>query len=471
MVRISASHLPADLRVKEQVVVQRDDVEVVAAVLDAAQIDSVCSALLVARGRLLDMPVSRVIRAIDAAAQCLSDPAESERTAVLRSLTAITGMSAAMAGHVLDRIAADWRASALEQLLRDELGGPAAIESFVHQPGGSRRARVVAPPLGLHVFSGNVPGIGVTSIVRALLVRSAVLAKTAAGEPALTPAFARLLARADPEVGSCVAVTYWRGGERHLEDAALARANLLVHYGGAGSIAALRARAPAHVRVVEHGPRISFALIDATGAAPIDRAPTDLAAAVALFDQQGCVSPQLAWVIGDADAASHLARATADALERIQHDLPRGRIDAAEAVAIRELRTRAEFAGIAGRRTQVWGPADLLYSVILSDETSFEGTCLNRTLLVKHVPDLETLLEVITPYSAALQTVGVAGFASDTIEQLAARLGEAGVSRVAPIADMPWPPPAWHHDGRGPLRELISWIDLEGEIFRAENRG
>lgn len=457
---IRASHLPQDaVAATERVVAEGGGVRVVVPGIDAARIDRVCDALLRAQERLRTMRTERVIRAIDGAARRLSDPADPARADVLAALHAVSGFSPPMASLLLDRVAMDWLAPQLEQLLDAELGGPAAVESFIARS-PRRCARAVAPPLGLHVFSGNVPGVGVTSIVRALLVRSAVLAKPAAAEPVLAASFARLLADADPEVGDCVAVTYWTGGDAGIENAALARVGLVVHYGGADTIADLRARAPAHVHFVEHGPRISFAVIHAAGTALPDAAE-DLARAVALFDQQGCVSPQTAWVIGTRELARTFARLTAAALAGIQHELPRGRLDAAEAAAIRDMRTRAEFGEIAGRGGALWGPPDLAYSVILSDDPAFEGTCLNRTLLIKHVPDLDTLIGIVRPFGKSLQTVGLTGFAADELIHAASSLGDAGATRITTIADMPWPPPTWHHDGRGPLQELVRWIDLE----------
>lgn len=461
MLRISAAHLPQQRPAAvEHVIIEQDGVQAGAPDLDAKQLDDICSRLLAARERLAAMPVRRVIEAIDGAARRLLDPAEPERLNVLQSLRAISGFSDRMAVHMLERAALDWRAPQLESLVRDELGGVDAIQSFVRTDSG-RRLRAVAPALGLHVFAGNVPGVGVTSIVRALLVRSAVLGKSAAAEPSLAPAFARLLSEVDAEVGECVAVTYWRGGNVELEDAALARAGLVVHYGGADAIAALRARAPAHVHFVEHGPRISFVIINAEAGIAVNAIAADLARAVAVFDQQGCVSPQLAYVIGTRAHAREVASATAAELEVIQAELPRGRITTAEAAAIRDLRTRAEFGAIAGRGGELWAGPDLSYSVILSDDTRFEGTCLNRTLLVKHVPDLAAIVRAVTPFGHLLQTVGVAGFDAQDLEHAASALVDIGATRIAPVAEMPWPDPGWLHDGRGPLREIVRWGEIE----------
>lgn len=457
--QLPAVHLPArfaDAAVRP--FDARAGVAATTATLAPADVEDLCRGLIAARAALADVPVARVIDAIDRAASRLCDSEGPERGPLLQGLAAFTGFSPAMAALVLDRMSEDWRAPALERLVHAELGGPAAIEGFVRRADGAR-ARAVAPPLGLHVFAGNVPGVSITSMVRALLVRSAVLGKPAAGEPFLAAAFARLLAEQDPVLGACCAILYWPGGSTDIEDAVLRHAGLVIHYGGAAAIEALQARTQPGVRFIEHGPRVSVAVIHADAAG--DDAARDLATAVALFDQQGCVSPQAVWVLGSADAARDFAARTAARLRDLATDLPRGRIDTAEAAAIHQLRTRAEFRAIAGADTLLWGGPSLSYTVIYDNGEEVTGSCLNRTLIVRPVASIQQLLDALRPVGPALQTVGIDGFDGDEREALAAALAEIGASRITTISAMPWPPVTWHHDGRGPLRELVRWVDLE----------
>jgi hypothetical protein len=464
-VDIHAFHLPAltqpSLQEPLQPVAERDGVRALAPALDAYRVDRICSALLEAQLTLRSMSTARVIAAIDAAAQTLRDPAAPARDEALRGMTAFTGYSHAMAERVLDRISLDWQAAPLWRLIDAEFGGADVVEGFRRRADGSG-VRAVAPPLGLHVFAGNVPGVSVTSIVRALLVRSAVIGKSAIGEPVLAPVFTRLLASADPDVGACVAITYWAGGDSAIEAAVLHRARLVVHYGGADAIESLRSRTRRDTHFVEHGPRISFVVVRGRPA-PGDNsgsAAEDTAHAVAMFDQQGCVSPQAAWVVGSEEDARTFAGDVARALEALADELPRGRLEPGEAAAIRELRTSAEFRGINGENVHVWEGRDLAYSVVYDPDPAFGGTCLNRTIIVRRAKSIDDVIERARPFGPFLQTVGVHGFAGETMD-LATRLGEIGVTRITPIRDMPWPPVSWHHDGRGPLRELVRWIDLE----------
>jgi hypothetical protein len=454
---IDAFHLPG-VTADTHVVAEQDGVRAVAPDLDPAALGQLCDRLIDAARRLKQLPVARIIAAIDAAARRLRDESSPVRDDVLRGLAAFTGYSPDMTRAVLDRMSEDWLAPALHRLVDAELGGADAIEGFVDRADGVR-SRAVAPALGFHVFAGNVPGVSVTSIVRALIVRSAVFGKSARDEPVLAPAFARLLAAVDPEVGACVAVTCWEGGDVAREAAVLSRARLVVHYGGADAIASLRARADDGTLFIEHGPRLSFMLLDADAAHDATTA-RDAADAVAMFDQQGCVSPQIAWVVGSATDARAFAAATADALRSRADSLPRGRISAAEAAAVREARTRAEFRAIAGDDVLLWEGDDLAWTVILDPDSSFSGSRLNRTLIVRRAASVHDVIDLAAPHARYLQSVGVAGFEHDTLT-IAAALAEIGVTRVTPISAMPWPPVTWHHDGRGPLRELVRWVDVE----------
>ena len=71
------------------------------------------------------------------------------------------------------------------------------------------------------------------------------------------------------------------------------------------------------------------------------------------------------------------------------------------------------------------------------------------------------MVSELAPFSGHLQTVGVAGI-GDRLEGLGRVLAELGVSRIVPFESVPFPPPWWHHDGGGPLRDLVRWVDLEG---------
>ena len=401
-----------------------------------------------------------LIRVIDAAAERLADPADPLRREAEDLLPRATGYSAAMVRLVLDRMAADWRTDALRRLIDVELGGAAALDGFAGRDEHARTA-AIGPRLAFHVFSGNVPGVAVTSLVRALLVKAPSLGKLAGGEPVLPVLFGRAVTSVDPAVGEALAITYWPGGDRAAEDLALDAADAVIVYGGDEAVAAIGGRARAGQRLVLHGPRIS---VGAVGTGELEGglkgAAARAARAVATFDQQGCVSPHALWVEGPDTRAAGFAAHLAEALDRLADELPRADLTAAEASAIQQERGAAEMRSHGDPRVRVWAGGGTAWTVVLEPGDRVRASCLNRFVRVHPIDDLALLPEMLEPIRDRLQSVALEG-AGDRDDRLARALARAGASRVTTLERLPWPPPHAHHDGAPPLRELLRWTDRE----------
>jgi hypothetical protein len=427
--------------------------------LAAADVERICLALRDAGARLRQVPLDEVVSAIDHVAGRFLDPADDLRAAALAWLPRTTGYAPAMARLVLDRMAADWRAPELRALLRAELRDVRVLDRFIrHRPG--QYVRAFGPRLSFHIIAGNVPGVGVTSLVRSLLVRAPALCKTARDEPVLPVLFARALHEHAPALGAALAVAWWPGGQLDLEAAALAHADVVVHYGGPDALASLAPRVPPHARLLEHGPRISFGVV-AREKLHDPELPAHIARATAVFDQQGCVSPHLVYIEesrpGDART---LAGKIAGALADLGLELSRGRITPGEATAIHAARAAAEFRTIGGADVAVWGDSSLGYTVIYEPGPDFRASCLHRTLWCRPISDLAQVPALVAPHAPLLQSVAVAAPKARK-KALAGALGAAGATRITCFETLPWPSQTWHHDGRGPLRELIRFVDFE----------
>ncbi|MBB4636147.1 acyl-CoA reductase [Longimicrobium terrae] len=423
-------------------------------------------ALVAARDRVLARrPVAEIINVVDAVAARLLDPADPLRQAAERALPAVTAYSPAMIRLVLDRMAADWRAPRLRELLRAEFGDPRVLDGFqpVARSGGLHAA--FGPRLAVHVFSGNVPGVAVTSLIRSLLVKAATLGKAAVGEPLLAALFARGVAEADAELGSCLAVTYWPGGDEMMERAALDGADAVVVYGGAEAVSAIRARTPASARFLGYGPKVSFGVVarGALDGGAAREAARGAARDASTFDQQGCVSPHLFYVEEGGRVSPHEWSAMlAEEMAGVERELPRGTLAPGESSAIRQLRAEAEFAEAGGGGMRLHASAEgTAWTVVHDPRPDFVASCLNRLVRVKPVGSLAEIAGLVEPYGAVLQTVGVGGTAEE-MRTVAEVLAPLGASRFSPLGSMAWPPPWWHHDGRAPLRELVRWADVEG---------
>jgi hypothetical protein len=401
-------------------------------------------------------------------------------------------------------MAPSWTTAAIDQLVRAEFPDPRVLDGFVAETGGRedaadeaapgvrddagepgqparaaaaaaprRYVRAAGPAVTLHFGAGSVPGVTVTSMIRALLVRSTVLVKPGAGDIALTVRFARLLHRADPRLTRAVAVQYWPGGapewdgwERDL----LRAADQVVVYGGDAAIESVRARAPASTRVIEHPHRIGVAIVNAQAApGPADAPPGDAtvpgsdflarpaeatARAAALFEQRGCVSTHLVLLVGGEAASRAFCSKLADGLAALETQLPPGPRTPAEMSSLHQIRGRLAMKGAALRTAATGG-----WTVILASADAFEPMH-GRSVWVVPVDGLERCRELLAPLSPVLQTIGLAGIDGDRAVALADDLLALGATRIVPLDQVPFPAADWLHDGARPLRELVRWGEL-----------
>ncbi len=325
--------------------------------------------------------------------------------ALAAALPAAAGLSPAMVAAVLPLAAEPLDADAMAALVEDELGAGAA-------DGGAPDG----PALVVQILASNVPALAVPAIALACLAGVATVVKSGRADPLSAPAFHRALAAVDPALAATVVPADWRGGDRRVEDAVLARADLVVASGHDATLAALAART--HAPLVAYGTRTSLA---AVGRDAPPAAAAHLALDAALYDQRGCLSPREVWVEGDADGFA--ARLTA-ALRGLAADLPPGPAGLTERAAERIAADEAEWRG--ARVVAAGG----------------------RALVVHAIDSLAALASRLAP--GTVECVGVAGARLD-----AATLRRAGVARLCPLGRMQRPRLSWPRGQRPPLRTLL----------------
>lgn len=427
--------------------------------LSGRDVGSLAGLLRERRSALLDRSTSEIIAAIDGVARRFLTPGDPLRRMALTALPVTAGMSPEMAEAVLDGMAADWTTERLNELIVAEFGGPAPLDGLAPLP-GDRRGRALGFPLSVHIGAGTVPGVAVTSMVRALLVRSSVLIKPGLGDVVLPVLFARALADEAPWLAACVATLYWPGGTEGIEDAVLREADIVVAYGGDEALGHLRANTPIQARFIPYHHRLSLGLVLA-GASGELGLTDEIARAVAIFDQYGCVSPRALFVESESeDEVRALAVALGEAFERVSAELPQGRLTSAEASRLHQVRGTAELRGAAGEGVCVLTGGAGPWTVVFDPTAALADDPPQRFLRVMPIANLDRLGEVLRPLASRMQTMAVAGMEGREVE-VSACLARVGVTRVTGFDRAPWPPPWWHHDGLGPLRVLVRWMDLE----------
>ena len=429
----------------------------------AAWVAALCAALRDEAPALRERRADEIAAVLGRVGSRFLDPGDPLRNEALERLPSAAGLSPEMARAVLDGMAADWTGARLAALLEAELGEPSALEGFVVQrERASRRAMAIAPRLCVQIVAGSVPGVGVSALLRSLLVKAPTLLKPGRGDAVLPVLFARALAEADAGLTAALAVVYWPGGSTSLEDAALARADLVTAYGSDRTVSALRARTPVTARFVAYHHRVSVGVVgrEALASAAVSATAAEVARALALFDQRGCVSPQLIYVEeGGESSPEGFAEALAGALRALEVALPTGSLDPAEASALHQARGTAELTARPGEG-RIFHGGRAAWTVLFEARPLSLPPLAGRFARVRPLASLDRLPKLLDPLSSHLQTVGYAGLGG-RLDSLAGALGRAGASRIVPFRSVAFPPPWWHHDGGGPLTDLVRWVDLE----------
>ncbi len=394
------------------------------------------------------------------------DAHDEVRLQALELLPPTAALSPQMARELLDAMARDWSRGQLARLLEHEFGDVSCLEQLVSA--GGRGAMAIGPRLCLQVVSGSVPGVGVNALIRSLLVKGPTLLKPGVGDTVLPVLFARALREEDADLADALAVVYWTGGAgEEIERVALEEADVVVVYGSDETVSALRARTAPTARFVGYHHRVSVGIVGraALGANVSVGGPAnvarDVAMSVAIFDQRGCVCPQIVYVEEGGELTPHdFAERLAAAFAEIERRLPGGPLEAEESAALQQFRGNAELHAATGSGQVYHGGAQASWTVVYESAAVPGPTCLARSIRVRPIRDAEELSGQLAPLQSHLQTIGVAGLA-DRLGEVAPAWGRLGASRIVPFSRVPFPPPWWLHDGRGPLRELIRWVEVE----------
>ena len=413
-------------------------------------------------------PVKRIVEIIDKAINRLLDRKDPYRQQMEQLLPLITGYDQEMLRLGLTQYLKSFRKTELQRFLAEDFPNPSILDEF--QPltkGGYGLA--VGPEICAHIWAGNVPGLPLWSLVSGLLVKSGNIGKVPSAEPMFATWIARLLSEIEPELENCIAITWWKGGDRDVETALLADADIALAYGNNEALAALQSSAPITTRFLAYGHKVSFSLI---GRETLDAAKASSTARlaaydVARYDQQGCYSPQMLFIErGGSIAPRQFAQYLAHELAALEHKFPRRPLSISESSSIVAWRSAEEFAVDANVIGDVNGAWSVSY-VEESDE--IKPSELNRSIRVVAVDDLQEVPERIAPYKRLLQTVGIA-VSPKRLLILSKSLGAAGITRISALGDMTAPEAGWHHDGRFNLSDLIRIVEIDGRTFLAADK-
>jgi hypothetical protein len=400
---------------------------------------SAASRLRAAQDRLRAAPLSDLIGLCDAAGQAWVQPGSETARTIARLGMGFLPL---------------WlRRANLEPLMDQSLRGDRrAVDQFVSSNGRNCRAQ----PRGLlvHWVAGNVPLLGMISVIQGLLTKNANLVKLPRQDAGVLPYFLSALERVryrrpdGTEISGALLTDAVAAIHAEHQDAAAlsALADVRIAWGGREAVEAIM-NLPRRFGTEDiiFGPKVSFVVVGAEVTTP--RVASLIARDTVALGQRGCNSPHTVFVErGGALDPQAFASLLGEELRRAAQSAPTD-VTAREAFEI--LGWRAEY----DMRGQAWHGGGVRSSVFYSDDDRGLATpCYGRTLFVRPV---DNVMDVAALCSVNTQTAGLALGEQRRLE-VAEALTARGVERCPEVGRMSLYEAPW--DGMYPMDRMVRWV-------------
>jgi hypothetical protein len=280
-----------------------------------------------------------------------------------------------------------------------------------------------------------------------------VLVRNSRHEPLFTPQILTAIEVVAPELVAGIAVLTWDYTDHTLQAELMRGAGLMIAAAGDETIAELAAQRAKHApscRFHAHGHKASFSVIEGptpelAGLAALDSS---------LWDQNGCLSARVHFVIGDAEQYS---QQLTDAMQSLAAQIPRGTTPRRFVHRAFDSYTAAA-ATLGTNQVRVYSSYDDDFAVIMDqrpwNEELFQRTvnaCQGRVVVVRPVRDILEAARLLRWLpSANLQSVSVA-LEPTHLQPFADKAGAAGVTALRRLGRAAFPQLAYSWDGLLPL--------------------
>ncbi|MBX7157155.1 MAG: hypothetical protein K1X66_02035 [Verrucomicrobiae bacterium] len=162
------------------------------------------------------------------------------------------------------------------------------------------------------------------------------------------------------------------------------------------------------------------------------------------YNQEGCLSPHLFYVLGNTNQFAHLLAQT------IKKNFKKFSLPALTSQQKAQIFLTRQEALL--HKNKIFTPTDDLNTTLIIEKNSNLKTfCLHRVLYLKPARNLAHVTKLLSPIRPYLSTVSMS-----RVQPF-----DCGATRFCPIGQMQFPSLFWKQDGFGALSELVTWETIE----------
>ncbi len=217
-------------------------------------------------------------------------------------------------------------------------------------------------------------------------------------------------------------------------------------------------------KLIDNSLKYSFSIIEGKNLKPDvpSYIVNGLAMDICQWNQKSPYSPHVVYIIDKDLKTSHqLIEALFDEMITVCEEYPCGNLSFDEKVEIRKIRETARMMQVKGEGRLVC-PEDFSFTLILDYNSNFKLSCLNRTLYIKRVSNLDSLMELLVPLTGNICSVSL--FLSDEMKNLCVEeLLKLGVKHFSPIGKADVALNVIPRNGLFLIRELSDFIYFDDD--------
>lgn len=315
----------------------------------------------------------------------------------------------------------------------------------------------------VHIVAGNGPLGGAQAIVRNALTRGDAIVKSPSNDPLTTAAIARTMIDLAPDhpITRRLAVAYWKGGDREVEEAIFQPGNIekIVAWGGESSVTHVARYIRPGIDLITLDPKLSSAIVgDSAFAdeATMKRVAARIAMDVGCLNQEACASARVVYVQSGTDDGgiarlAHLGEMVWEQIQLLPRHLsaPVARLNSELEEELSALRlTGDDYYRLIGGTNE----GGVIVSTV-DDPVDFARALSNRVVNLVPFDDLDVPVRSVTSYT---QTIGV--FPEALKKELRDRLSLQGAQRLVSLGHAIWASNHGVQDGLEPMRRMCRWI-------------
>lgn len=251
---------------------------------------------------------------------------------------------------------------------------------------------------------GNVPGVAVLSLVQLSLLGMPVIIKNASSEPFLVPLLLRELSQIDSGVAGRLAALHWSRQDEAITEAFSASVARIVAFGHDETLETLR---PIGSNAFDgFGDKFSVAIVNANCVSQTELQL--LAYDICMFDQKGCMSPQIVFLVTDNwQTTEYFCKRLAQAVAETERRFPAGHWRDSDYAALQQWRGAMEARQAEGEQVVYLRSSKLSWTVAGANSFDLHERVAFRFARVWRIDSTAAAFRLLSPVSDSLQAVSL----------------------------------------------------------------